>query len=227
MIFTRVTKIETGFLAILRKLICSVVFCLLSIHASGHYMSDSVIWESTGESVIFVAKGTTIVNLQASEGYTIRNQNTESTIPKPIVYITKGTTIVNLQVSENYDIIKLNEKRESNDASSKQSSVKRTQKPTSIVPQKGITQKQSLPENRNIVFENIPSKDTYEKSLKFRINLIVPTSHQQDGKTIVSNSIFTSFVCIYSDDKIAEALIPQKKSYFFDSFFARPPPHFS
>ena len=224
MIITRVAKIETGFLSVLRKLICSVAFCLLSIQASGHSMRDSMISESPVESVIFVAKGATIVNLQESEDYTIRNQNTESIIPKPIVFITKGTTIVNLQVSENYDIIKLNEKKESNDASSKHSSVKRTKQPTSIVPQKGITKKQLLPENRNIVFEKIPSKDTYEKSLKFRTNLIVPTSHQHDGKMIVLNSIFTSFICIYSGDKIAETVISQKKSYFFDSFFARPPP---
>lgn len=146
MIITRVTKIETGFLAVLRKLICSVAFCLLSIQASGH----SMISESPVESVIFVAKGATIVNLQESEDYTIRNQNIESIIPKPIVFITKGTTIVNLQVPENYDITKLNEKKESNDASSKHSSVKRTKQPTSIVPQKGITKKQLLPENRNI-----------------------------------------------------------------------------
>ncbi|PQA97352.1 hypothetical protein SAMN05421796_10213 [Chryseobacterium piscicola] len=220
MIFTQVTKIETSFHAVIQKLVFSVLFCLLSIQVSGH----SLIWESADESVIFVTKSTTIVNIQASEDYTISNQNTESIASEPIVFVTKGTTIVNLQVSENYDIINLNEKREANDAASKQSSLKRTQQPTSVAPQKGIKQKQSLPENRNIVFENIPSKDTYERSLKFNTNVIVPTSHQQYGKTIVLNSIFYSFICTYSDDKISETVISLKKSYFFNSFFARPPP---
>lgn len=115
-------------------------------------------------------------------------------------------------------------KKKTNNASSKLSSVKKTQQNNTVVLQKTTTQKKSLPENLDILFEKTPSKDNYEQSLKSMNNLFVSTDCKKDSKTIFLNSIFISIVCISSNYKITEATASQKKSYFFNTLFTRPPP---
>lgn len=216
--YKQATRTETGFFPILRKL-TYVVLCLFSLHASGHYMRDSI----AGEAVLFVAKGTTVVNLTESEDFTIRNQNTESIVPKPIVYITKGTTIVNLPASENYDIVYQNVKTASNDISSRQSTVKkRKQRISTVLKQKSLGKV-----NPPIwIFKNIPSKDTYEKHQNSMASFVIPNYHQLDKKCKngIFNSVFICFASSYSENIIVKNILAQRQFYNFESFFARPPP---
>lgn len=186
--YKQAIRIETGFFPILRKLIC-VVLCLFSLHASGHYMRDSI----AGESVIFVAKGTTIVNHSESENYHIIYQNV----------ITKSDNI-----------------------SSKPASVKAIKQRTSTTKQKHIAKTNSLPRNSSIVFENIPSKDTYEKHQNSIVSFVIPNYHQLDKKCKngIFNSVFICSVCSYSENIILKNILIQRQFYPFESFFARPPP---
>lgn len=219
MIFTKGTKIETGFLAVLSKLIYALACCLFSMHVSGQYIRDSIYRESE-DSFIVVTKGAAIVYLTDSEGYIVYHQNKKYGISKPFVYIAKGATIFTLPESEGYDIINQNVKTESNDVSLKQSSVKKTKQTTSEVSQKVIGKNTRI----TITYKTIPSKDQYEKHLKFRTNTIVPTCHHHDGKNAILNSAFRTFGFAYSEKKIIETLVARSRLGDFESFFARPPP---
>lgn len=108
MIFTLVKKNKINYNAFLKKLIFSLLFCFISIHASALSIKDSIICESQEKSTSFFSNSVNTKNTQ-----TLSCQNTTKSIkPESIIYITEGTTIVDLQVSESYYIAKHDKKKE-------------------------------------------------------------------------------------------------------------------
>lgn len=98
--YKRAKTIETCFFPILWKSTYLILF-LFSVHFFGQHASDAI-------------------------SKTIPKDNKDTR--KPFIYITKGTIVVNLPASEDYNIINLNVKTESNDGSSKKSTVRKTKK---------------------------------------------------------------------------------------------------